>query len=114
MRNCRDWLGCGAKRLDAQGRQDKRKVLTAASESSRLVQSRCRGVELLNGTGTEAGDTVTTDIKLCSKKSRHGQTYRHLAYAQETNDRNKQNCPGKHQIRSLSMTRDRAYCPAIL
>ena len=64
--------------------------------------------------GNRGGDTITTDIKLCSKKSRHGQTYRHLAYAQETNDRNKQNCPGKHRIGSLSMTRDRAYCPAIL
>src|SRR5271167_162462 len=68
MRNCRDWLGCGAKRLDAQGRQDKRKVLTAASESSRLVQSRCRRVELLNGTGTE-GVTLLRLILSCAPKN---------------------------------------------
>jgi len=49
----------------------KEKVLTAATELSRLVQSRCRGVKLLNGTGTDGGicDTIITDIKLCSKKS---------------------------------------------
>jgi hypothetical protein len=58
---------------------------------------------------------LPTDIKLCSKKI---QARANLSASglmvQETNDRNKQNCPGEHRIGSLSMTRDCAFCPAIL
>src|SRR5277367_2213847 len=110
MRNCRDWLGCGAKRLDAQGKTRQKKSANSCERVEQAGAVTMSRVELLNGTGTEGAgicDTITTDIKLCSKKSRRANLSASGLMLQETNDRNKQNCPGKHRIGSLSMTRDR-------